>query len=82
MAARPLRVGYGMSFQRTRNMLSRLPYLVHEHFSSPILTFAAEDQGKTFTLTACPGACTIFPPCCRNRLNTPQVERGSSLQRF
>ncbi|KAH7106412.1 hypothetical protein BKA62DRAFT_687089 [Auriculariales sp. MPI-PUGE-AT-0066] len=28
---------------------------VHEHFSSPLLKFAAEDGGKTFALTGCPG---------------------------
>ncbi|KZW02843.1 periplasmic binding protein-like II [Exidia glandulosa HHB12029] len=28
---------------------------VHEHFSSPLLQFADDDKGKTFTLTECPG---------------------------
>ncbi|KDQ08697.1 hypothetical protein BOTBODRAFT_37693 [Botryobasidium botryosum FD-172 SS1] len=35
-------------------MVLRVGY-VHEHFSSPVLQLAEADNGKTFTLTSCPG---------------------------
>ena len=41
---------------------------VREHFSSPLLQFAAADGGKTFTLVECPSMSILKPIC---RINGP-----------
>ena len=49
----PLRIGYGQS-EILQSELNSPTYLVREHFSSPLLQYAEEDAGKTFTLVECP----------------------------
>ena len=55
----PLRVGYGTCRFKSRTpprprIKSIVLISVREHFSSPLLQFAAEDRNKTFTLVECP----------------------------
>ena len=49
-----LRVGYGMLLLLCAMSRTQSRFKVREHFSSPLLQYAADDADKTFTLVECP----------------------------